>query len=505
MFMKVVTAKQMAEIEALAYQDGALEKDFMEAAGQGVANHVIEFIEWRGLHHEIFMLCGKGNNAGDAYVAGRYLLEQGYRVSALQIAPIETCSKLCQENHQHFQAIGGKVIAHTQEMPILFPQAGLILDGIFGTGFKGAATEPYATVIQQANDSGLPIISVDIPSGLNGNLGTVEGPAIQATATIFLQLPKIGFFLEDGWNHVGQLLHVDFGLKADSIAKAHAAMELPDIASLSRLFPKTKRNRHKYERGFVVALAGSPTMPGAALLASTAALKGGAGILRLLSPHGMEQELSQSRYEIIKDSYKYNQASYHEMVELLNKASAAFIGPGIGKKSETIEMLQYILPKITKPCVLDADALTILATTNIEIPKNSILTPHHGEMARLLGKSSLGSITENTLNTCAQYAKEKNIVLVLKGAPTFILYGDQMFVCDRGDPGMATAGSGDVLTGLIASLLAQGLTPVNASICGVFLHAIAGEYAAMQQTSHCMLAHDIIDHFPDAYRMLVQY
>lgn len=495
--MKVVSAKQMSRIESLAYRDGASELDFMEEAGSGVALVVHEYAEQHNLPKQIVLLCGKGNNAGDAYVAGVYLLHLEYTVVAFQLFPPDDCSLLCRQNYERFLNEGGRIEVINNAEDLKLPASAIIVDGIFGTGFRGNVEEPIASIIRTANQSHLPIIAVDIPSGLNGETGNASQDTIMAINTAFLGLPKTGFFLRDGWNHVGVLYHVDFGLKSEYIEAAEADMIMLSPEIMAPEMPKIVRNRHKYQAGLVVGLAGSPEMPGAAILSSLASLRGGAGITRLLHPEEMQALLTASPYELIK--IPYHSDDVEMIVETMNKASAIFIGPGLGLKPETKKLIHDVLQKLTKPCVIDADALTVISENNIKLPEHSILTPHLGEMNRLLHIES-HELTMEFLLRCQAYAKEKNITLILKGGPSFIIQPDQLIrVNSRGDPGMATAGSGDVLTGLVAALLAQGLSPLNAASLGVYLHGIAGEKAAHEWTSYCMIASDIISYFPDAF------
>jgi NAD(P)H-hydrate epimerase len=357
-------------------------------------------------------------------------------------------------------------------------------------------------MIRSANQSGLPIIAVDIPSGLNGETGIVESEAIIAVETAFLGLPKRGFFLNDGWNHVGKLRYVDFGLANGYIESIDTDIIMLSEENMGPALPKIKRNRHKYQAGYVVGLAGSPDMPGAAILSATSALRGGAGIVRLFYPEGMRLELAAAPYELICTSYRPN--ALEEMLTQMNRASAVFIGPGLGQTEETKALLRHLLPQIGKPCVLDADALNILATEEIPLPKETVMTPHHGEMMRLLHSTKRPVLNGDYLKECLDYATQKKVTVVLKGAPTFILQeGKPMLANPTGDPGMATAGSGDVLTGLVAALLAQGCSTNHAASLAVFLHGLAGEYAAEDMTSYCMSSSDILYRFPEAFKSLL--
>jgi ADP-dependent NAD(P)H-hydrate dehydratase / NAD(P)H-hydrate epimerase len=495
--MKIVSAETMSRLENEAYQQGCSEQQFMEAAGKGIANIADAFIQNRRLPKKVLLLCGKGNNGGDAFVAGRYLLYKGYQVFAILPELPEKCSPLCQKNAQQFLENGG-LISLKREAHLF--NTSLILDGLFGTGFKGKIGEPYASLIHQANYSRVPILAIDIPSGLNGSTGQVEGPAIYATETIFLGLPKLGFFLQNGWNYAGQLRWVDFGLPPALVQNVKADFELIMPQTAHHMIPPIKRNRHKYQAGYVVGLAGSPAMPGAALLSSLAALRGGCGMMNLLYPKGMESQLANSPYEIIKTPYTYKDKK--EILSLMQKGSASFIGPGLGRTVQVANLLKKVIPSLEKPCVMDADALNLFAEIPFPLPKQVIFTPHAGEMQRLLNKFST-PLTLDSLLLCREYVEKHNITLILKGAPTFIFHPQSpILINSTGDPGMATAGSGDVLTGLLASLLAQGLKCKEAAIVGVYLHGLAGTIAAQQTSSYTLIASDIISHFFQAYRVM---
>lgn len=491
----------MAHIESLAYRDGASEEDFMEEAGSGVALMVHDFVENSQLDRHVILLCGKGNNAGDAYVAGIHLLHLDYEVLALQLVPIGECSALCRANHQRFLIDGGRVQEINIVEEIVFPQKGVIIDGIFGTGFHGKVQEPYASAIHLANLSRLPIIAVDIPSGLDGETGAVEGEAIVAAETTFLGLPKTGLFLRDGWNHVGKLRYVDFGLAQEYIEESDADLIMLTSDMLKPWLPAIVRNRHKYQAGYVVGLAGSPAMPGAAMLSSLAALRGCAGIVRLLFPDGMETELANSPYEIIKQAYKSGDVK--TVIDTLNKASACFVGPGLGRTPEMSALLRQVLPAIQKPCVIDADALFFLAEEDVPLPEHTLLTPHIGELMRLLKMEKAPLLDRTLLETCQRYAETKRVTLILKGGPTFVFHPDEPIVVNpTGDPGMATAGSGDVLTGLLAGLLAAGTPAHHAACLGVYIHGLAGEHAARDLTSYAVTASDILYYFPEGLRFI---
>lgn len=493
--MKIVTPEQMRHIEELAYKAGACEEDFMEEAGSGVGLVVHEFVEELGLERQVLLLCGKGNNAGDAYVAGIHLLHLDYHVHAYQLFPLDQCSPLCRENAQRFLLEGG-LLTEVEAEPIPYPVDGVIIDGIFGTGFNDNVPTSIAQRIEEANRSGLPIIAVDIPSGLNGQTGKADPHTIEAAQTAFLGLPKIGFFLNNGWNFVGKLRYVDFGLPLEYSEKALSDVEMLSDGMVIPLLPAVVRNRHKYQAGHVAGLAGSPQMVGAAYLATLGALRSGAGIAKLLYPAGMEPLLTHAPYELVRTPYTHAK----QALELLNGASSAYIGPGLGQTDETFHLLEQILPRLRIPTVVDADALNFLAKHPVKLPMPAIFTPHRGELERLLGPKKGTTLDAKFLKICQNFTEEHQITLVVKGGPTFIFHpGEKIYISPVGDPGMATAGAGDVLTGILAGLLAQGLSTLDAARLGVYLHGVAGEQASLEKTPYCMIASDLLDFLPLAF------
>ncbi len=502
--IKVVTADEMARIEGMAFAKGASEVDYMEHAAAAIADHIEYFINRHGLDQTVTLLVGKGNNGGDAYAAGRRLIEKGFSVAAYHIYSLDSCSLLCRQMCDRFKQRGGQVHFAHQENELMFDPEGVILDGLVGTGFKGRAEGPLAKIITAANESELPIIAIDIPSGVCGNTGIVETVAIQATITIYLGLPKLGFFIGSGWDHTGELVYASFGLKQEYINEAKPSAYLVNLASLSTLMPKIKRTRHKYEAGYVLGFGGSPGMSGAAILSSYGALKSGVGIVRLFYPIGIGESLNSAPYELIREGWDPN--SSERIIEEISRAQAVFVGPGIGRNEEANQMMKHLIPYLDVPSVFDADALFYLSEhPDVKLPENSVLTPHWQEMNRLLDQPKAPKDDIHFHESCQMYAEKKKITLVLKGAPTWIFSPHAPpFIIAVGDPGMATAGSGDVLTGMIAAMLAQGLEPVKASLLATALHGLAGEHAAINLTSYCMTASDLLEYLPDAFLQMTE-
>jgi NAD(P)H-hydrate epimerase len=485
--MKVITAEEMARIEQKAMQEGCSSEGFMREAALGISYLVEAFIAHRKLAPKILLLIGKGNKGGDGYTTGVFLLKRGFHISALPLYPKEECSPLCQKMMDEFLSAGGTLWKQED-----FPSQGILLDAIFGTGFKGKVLDAPRALIEKANASGLPILSIDIPSGLNGNTGQVETVAIKATETYYLGLPKVGFFIDDGWNHIGALKKVDFGLPQTYQNEAKAFAYLLDEKEIRKKLPPIKRTQNKYERGYVLAISGSPQMMGAANLSCKAALRASAGIIRLFSPD------FQHSNEILSDEIIREPFELDSFLQECKRASSVFIGPGLGRSEKIADLLNNVLSKIVLPCVIDADALVFFDSYKKKIKSQSvILTPHHGEFQRLIASKVEGL---PLYLKAKEFTEENRITLVLKGAPTWIFHPSSTpLIIPRGDPGMATAGSGDVLTGILAALLAHHLSPPDAAALGVLLHSIAGEIAAAQKTSYSLIASDIIEALPQAF------
>jgi hydroxyethylthiazole kinase-like uncharacterized protein yjeF len=479
--LPVVTSTEMRRVEAFAYAEGESDEKFMRAAAFGIAHTAEKLL--LGVPKKILLLVGKGNNGGDALAAGCLLLQKGYPVRAFLLHPITACSPLCQKMAESFQQAGGSLEPFQTDLS----WAEFLIVALVGTGFQGKAEGSLLEAIETANRLGRPLLAVDIPSGLDGNTGEVGSAAIRATATGALGLPKIGFFIGKGFDHIGKLFILDFGLPSKYIKQVKPEAYLFDETKVPQLLPKIKRTRHKYERGYLLTVAGSAHLSGAAFLTCKAALRAGAGIVRLF--HAPDMELDGSPDELIHEPFALSR-----FVEESKRAKAVAIGPGLSRTEEVFQQLDALFSVCKLPCVLDADALFYFSSHPGKTPPSlSILTPHVQEMHRLLGETP-------NLKNCQTYAETHNVTLVLKGAPTFIFQtGEKPLIIPRGDPGMATAGAGDVLTGVIGALLAQGLAPYPAAALGVFLHDLAGEKAALHKTSYAMIASDLIEALPEVF------
>ncbi len=501
--LRIVTSEEMQQIEKRAESSGLTQEMLMEEAGKQIEAFIVDFVTSHSLAKKAYILAGKGNNGGDAYVVARRLLQQGFTVQALQVLPLEPTS-LCRKQRRRFEARGGKVVELVNDLvhdlPSL-PKEGVLIDGIFGTGCRGAIEPKIAAVIEAANLSKLPIIAIDIPSGLNASTGKIETISCRTTCTLALEFPKIGYFLEDGYNVVGKISILPIGL-APHAQETDIRIQLLQESDVECLLPTIVRNRHKYSAGHVVGFAGSHGMAGASLLASQGAMRSGAGIVHLLYPEEHSYEFMGPPLEIVRVPYQRQEIDI--IRKWISQGSSCFVGPGLGPQKEMLNTLWSQLHE--QKAVIDADALNWLAERSDQyLLPQAILTPHRGEMQRLLKKEKAASLNQEFLLACQEFAATHNTQLLLKGAPTFLFVKDRPpAVLTWGDPGMATAGSGDVLTGILAALLAQKLTPENAMYLGAFLHAKAGELAAQEETSFGMIASSIINKLPAAFQYLLR-
>ncbi len=478
----VVTAEEMARVEQWAVENGADLEAFMAAAGAHVARAARDVVG--PIPKRIALLVGKGNKGGDSFAAGLELLKAGYSVEALCAVPLAQCSALSRRFGKRFEQSGGLFRPLAKE----WGEYDLFIDGLLGTGFRGSPDAVMEEAIMRANATRKSIVAIDLPSGLNGASGVASPHTIQATQTITLGLPKIGLFLQDGWNYVGKLRIENIGLSESAMREAKPVAYVPNPSALE--LPTIVRKRHKYQRGFVVGFGGSEALKGAPKLSALAALHAGSGIVKLFSL----EEIGPVADELI--CQRFEEKAWNAA---LAKAQAAFIGPGLGRSALAEQWCQKHIATIQQPCVIDADALHFLG----KMPAHALLTPHRGEMSHLLGMKQPDADDATFLRRCQEFVNSRKVVLILKGAPTWILAAGKLpTVVPHGDPGMATAGAGDVLTGIVAALLAQGKECFDAAVLGVVLHGLAGEAAAAAKTSYGYTANDLIASLPLAFKAL---
>lgn len=489
---KITTASAMAEMEKKAIAEGdATGAAYMDKAAAGIFNVVCEFVDNGGFENHVIILGAKGNNTGDAYATANHLLDEDYQVTALQLFPIEECSELTQKHAKEFTKKGGQIIIGDGIDSFGLPHNGVVLDGLLGTGFKGKVEGKMADLIEKINASHHAVISIDIPSGVAGDTGRVDGAALYADLTIYLGLLKLGHLFNQGYEHVGQLAQVDFGISQKYIDSLEPAAHVVHPQLARKNLPHHKRTANKYTVGQVALVAGSMKYPGAAILTAHAALKSGAGLVRHYCEEGLEALVTNMAPEVIR-----TRRTVEEITQEAPKIKCLVVGPGLGREEKTKEFLDKLYQVGDFPLVIDADALYFFEN----LDRDAVLTPHRGELCRLLKvDSTIGDI--ELLEKAHAFAKEKKLTIVCKGAPTTIVsFEGHKIVIPYGNRGMASGGMGDALAGIIGSLIAQGKTPHEGAVLGAALHALAGDQAAQLVSEASLTASDLINALPRLFQ-----
>jgi NAD(P)H-hydrate epimerase len=483
--MKIVSSLQMRELDNLTMKSGIPGTALMERAGTGAGEYILEFISSIHPAHvkRFIVLAGKGNNGGDAYVVARFLSQKtDLPVKIFSICPM---NELAGEAKLNAEKIPENVSCEfRKDLKAGDFQAGdIIIDGLLGTGISGMLRPPYENWIGTVNSSYLPVVSLDIPSGLNGDDGTIANIAVKADLTITIGLPKKGMLAGNGPSFCGRIRCVDIGIPLFLIEKIGSGMEMIFDADLRKFLGRLDMNSHKGAKGHVLVAGGSRQYGGAPFLSAEAALCAGAGLVTLAIPDNV-QSLQKALALIVRklpDSGTgyFSTSSVQELMKLIEKSDSVVMGPGIGDETSVKEMM-IAACNFDKPAVFDADALNVLShfpDILIKRKSPSILTPHPGEMKRLLKGFGLEYLLEAERPEQASGLAEKtNSIVVLKGNRTVIAAkGKPLSINSSGSPALATAGTGDVLSGMIGSFIAQGLAPFDASICAVFIHGLAGE------------------------------
>lgn len=510
--MYIVTASQMQELDRRTiHEAGVSGKVLMERAGNGVVTALEQtFGSTRGKTVTIF--CGKGNNGGDGFVVARLLRRKQCKVHVCLLASLRDLKGDAKTMYQRFSKLTGtpKVLANPSEekMLQLIRKSDLLIDALLGTGISSPVKGQYRTVIEAINTSNLPTIAVDIPSGINTDTGAIMGSAVHGRLTATFGVPKLGLYLGQAIDHVGEIHFVDIGIPHTYLDDMKVSVELMTQSSIRNLLPERKPSSHKGTFGHAGIIAGSPGKTGAASLAAQAALRVGTGLVTVATPESANVSLEAKTLEVMTmplpetHEHTLSLASFPFLKEFAQARDAIGVGPGLTTQNETVQLIHTLLPDLDRPCVIDADALNALAghTALLRTFRSTpILTPHPGEMARLLENTSAKDINVDRLNIAKNFARAFSCVLVLKGARTIVAGPDgQTAICPTGNPGMASAGMGDVLTGMIAGLLAQGLSPWDAARTGAFLHGLAGDLAAQNLGQAGLIARDLLTCIPQA-------
>lgn len=502
--MKVLTQEEMRTLEKIAIDDYQMtSRLLMENAGRSVFDCIKNLKED---FSKVIILCGLGNNGGDGFVLARQLYNNDVPFELFIIGNPEKIKgdallnlKILKKLEININSVEDKYKIRSLEK--IIDKNDLIIDAILGIGIEGPVRESPSEVIEVINSLHNFVIAIDLPSGVNSDLSTIENIAVEADLTVTLGIPKFGNILFPGVKNNGKLVVGDVGISPKIAKYLNTKNFILTEEFIKDFIPKRVADSHKGTYGKASIIAGSRGLSGAAILTCLAALNSGIGVIELFMPESIDLIISTKVVEIItrplKDTPKgtIDLSSINEVVEGIQKSDVVAIGPGCGNSNELFELIKQVLNNSSSPVVIDADGLNALSK-NIEILKESksevVLTPHLGEMSRLIGKS-IEEINEDKINIVKEFTKEYNVILVLKSARTMIgLPTGEIYINVNGNSGMSTGGSGDILTGIITSLIAQGVEPEKAALLGVFIHGYSGDIAAEEKGEYGMLAEDIV-------------
>lgn len=510
--MKVVTAEQMQELDRKAIETyripGIL---LMENAGREATEAILASFPDID-KKRVAIIAGKGNNGGDGFVIARHLMNRKMAVKVILLTDPKSLRGDAETNHYIFHRMKGEIISAPsakdyQKIKRDVEKADLLVDAIFGTGLDAEVRGYYREVIDHLNSLNKPIIAVDIPSGLNANTGKPLGTAIRASLTVTFGLPKLGLLLSPGTDYVGTLKIVDIGIPKNLVEEEKIQTHLLEGEEVRQFLSIPRRSdTHKGDYGHLLVIAGSVGKTGAAAMVCEAALRMGAGLVTLAIPKSlnpiMEMKLTEVMTEPLPETPKQTLSlrAFNSILRLCENKKAVVIGPGLGTFKETQSLILKLIKSIDLPIILDADGLNALATQPKLLPTSNrsiVLTPHPGEMARLI-HSTVKEVQENRIGVCKHFSQSTHAYLILKGYRTLIVTPKgEVFINPTGNSGMATGGTGDVLSGMIGGLICQGFDLLSCLQASVYLHGLAGDRVARELGEKSLVATDLIRKIPD--------
>ncbi len=501
----VFDAEQMRAADLWAIQDqGVPSLELMETAGQAVAQVAAELAAEAparpagtdlGTGGRIVIVCGKGNNGGDGLVVARALADSGFATEALLLWPRDELSPDARANLERFASAreveSGRLAAELEG-------AAVIVDAIFGTGFAGEPAGPAATAIEAINTASAPVVAVDVASGVNSSTGEVEGNAVLAERTVSFHAPKVGHWVAPGKSHTGELRVAPIGIPAGAPEQAVAGLI---DAEVLRLAPRRGSSSTKFSSGQVLVVGGSRGLTGAVCLASSAAIRAGAGYAIAAVPAELEQVIEVKLTEVMtlgcaSREGRLRRAASEQVLGASAAAAAVVLGPGMGREDGTKDLARQLARRIEAPLVLDADGLNAHAGKLAGLAEREaplVITPHEGELGRLLEVPS-AAVKAKRLAHAREAARLCGGVVVLKGDDTIVTDGERVAISRGGAPALATAGTGDVLSGITGALLARGLDPFTGACAAVIAHVRSGQIAAERiGAAESVIAGDVID------------
>jgi NAD(P)H-hydrate epimerase len=509
--MKIATAEQMLLCDRLTSAEyGIPGLELMENAGRGTVAAMMRHFGPLA-ERKVLIFVGPGNNGGDGLVIARLLLEQGARPQVVSLVDLEKLQGDAARNLKRVKQLAMPLFTCLAEDELpwverLVAESDFLVDALFGTGLRSPVTGVFAAVIRCLNASPLPVVAVDIPSGLASDTGIPQGVSVRARLTCTYGLPKFAQVEPPGKEYVGQLEVVDIGIPAEVVERIGVTVDWLDHASMKALIPERGLASHKGTFGHLLVLAGSLGKAGAAVLCGLGAARSGAGLVSIAAPKMLNPVVQGALPEAMTEPLSFSQhclsdPDYEQLLAASHGKGAVAVGPGLGTAEETGQVVRKLYRELRQPMVVDADGLNLLAGEVAVLAAGPrVLTPHPGEMSRLAGISTM-EIQGKRRAVAAEFAKRHGVYLVLKGAATIIAAPDgRLAINPTGNPGMAAGGMGDVLTGLIGGLLAQGVAPFEASCLGAYVHGLAGDRLVRAGRPFGFLASELAAEIPAAFQ-----
>ena len=503
--MKILTSSQLKELDKYTIAHEPIASiDLMERAAIALTNAIIR--RW-DKSFKMVVFAGPGNNGGDALAVARMLSQRGYHVEVFLFNTKGKLSEECQTNLERLKMCGSVYFTEisTQFDPPELTESHVVIDGLFGSGLNKPLSGGFAAVVKYINASKAQVVAIDIPSGLMGedNTYNIRQNIVHADVTLSIQLPKLSFLFPENEDVVGKWELLDIGLKQSYIDATATPFSILGEEVIRPIVKPRKRFAHKGSFGHGLLIAGSYGMAGASILSAKACLRSGIGLLTVHTPIHNHDILQISVPEAIVQTDIHER--YFAQPTDLSRYKAIAIGPGLGQEEDTALAMMEQIQGSNLPIILDADAINILSTHRnwlSRLPKRCILTPHLGELERLIGKCM---DTYERLTKVKELAAYLQSYIIVKGAWTTIVTPEgEYFFNPTGNPGMATGGSGDVLTGILLALVAQGYSREEACKLGVYIHGLAGDIAAEEMTETGMISSDIINALPNAWKKIRQ-
>jgi NAD(P)H-hydrate epimerase len=503
----ILTPAESSALDRESRDRGVTVEFLMENAGRAVARAAAAVAG--GMYgRRAVAVCGKGNNGGDGLVAARYLARWGLGVTAVLLEDAGSLREPSATNLRLLQETGAR-IRSASSLTRELARADVALDAVFGTGFRGVPEDLHAEAIEALNGSGVPIVAVDIPSGVNGETGEIAGEAVWAVATVTFGAAKPGLVFHPGAERCGLIEVVDIGFPRDLVRSDLLLVEGNDVAGW---WPRRRPDGHKRASGVVLVVGGSRGMTGAVSLMAGSAYRAGAGLVTVAVPQSIlsavQQGLTEATFVPLPETAEGTiaDAALATLKDRLDGFDAVAVGPGMTTNDETAAFARSLVRSSPTPVVVDADALNAFAGQSHEVAERqseAVLTPHAGEFTRLAGGSPR-DLTEDRIGMLRKLAAEVRAVVLMKGSPTLVAQsGGEVRVMTSGGPVLSTGGTGDVLTGMIAALLGRGLLPADAAAAAAFTHGVAGELAATE-FGEGAVAGDVMARIPEAARRIVE-